>query len=49
LVPALSSDGNFSIALSPAQQDGATLTVTATDAAGNASPPYNVTGTAESS
>jgi hypothetical protein len=28
------SDGNFSIALSPAQQDGATLTVTATDAAG---------------
>ena len=31
------SDGNFSIALSPAQLDPTTLTVTATDAAGNAS------------
>lgn len=32
------SDGSFSIALSPAQLDPTTLTVTATDAAGNASP-----------
>ncbi|MCK6896213.1 BapA/Bap/LapF family large adhesin [Enterobacter bugandensis] len=31
------SDGSFSIALSPAQLDPTTLTVTATDAAGNAS------------
>ncbi|MCM7674889.1 Ig-like domain-containing protein [Enterobacter chengduensis] len=31
-------DGSFSIALSPAQLDPATLTVSATDAAGNASP-----------
>ena len=33
----VAGDGNFSIALSPAQLDPATLTVTATDAAGNAS------------
>jgi hypothetical protein len=41
------SGGNFSMALSPAQQDGAALTVTATDAAGNSSPEasYTVTGT----
>ncbi|HHU4045151.1 TPA: BapA/Bap/LapF family large adhesin [Enterobacter cloacae] len=41
------SGGNFSVALSPAQQDGAALTITATDAAGNLSPEasYTVTGT----
>lgn len=41
------SGGNFSVALSPAQQDGAALTITATDAAGNLSPKasYTVTGT----
>lgn len=41
------SGGNFSVALSPAQQDGAVLTVTATDAAGHLSPEasYTVTGT----
>ncbi|MDK9359064.1 Ig-like domain-containing protein [Lelliottia sp. V106_10] len=39
--------GNFSIALSPAQNNETTLTVTATDAAGNASGPtsYQVTDT----
>ncbi|MGX4847617.1 BapA/Bap/LapF family large adhesin [Enterobacter cloacae] len=38
-------DGSFSIALSPAQLDPTTLTVSATDAAGNASPgtPFIVT------
>jgi hypothetical protein len=42
----VAASGNFSIAVSPAQQDGATLTVTATDASGNASPmQLNVTGT----
>ncbi|MGK4352154.1 BapA/Bap/LapF family large adhesin [Enterobacter sichuanensis] len=41
------ADGSFSIALSPAQQDGKTLTVIATDEAGNGSPgaSYTVTGT----
>ncbi|MFV7477277.1 BapA/Bap/LapF family large adhesin [Enterobacter pseudoroggenkampii] len=34
----VASDGSFSIALSPAQLDPTTLTVSATDAAGNASP-----------
>lgn len=34
----VAGDGSFSIALSPAQLDPATLTVTATDAAGNSSP-----------
>lgn len=43
----VATGGNFSIAVSPAQQDGATLTVTATDAAGHESPVanYTVTGT----
>lgn len=38
-------DGSFSIALSPAQLDPTTLTVSATDSAGNASPgtPFIVT------
>ena len=31
------SDGNYSVTLSPAQSDGSTLTVTATDASGNES------------
>ncbi|WP_318594458.1 BapA/Bap/LapF family large adhesin [Enterobacter kobei] len=41
------STGNFSIAVSPAPQDGATLTVSATDASGRTSPDatYNVIGT----
>ncbi|MFP2431892.1 BapA/Bap/LapF family large adhesin [Enterobacter ludwigii] len=43
----VATGGTFSIALSPAQTDGAVLTVTATDAAGNLSPEasYTVTGT----
>lgn len=43
----VATGGNFSIAVSPAPQDGATLTVTATDASGRTSPDatYNVTGT----
>ncbi|WP_048996640.1 BapA/Bap/LapF family large adhesin [Enterobacter kobei] len=41
------STGNFSIAVSPAPQDGASLTVSATDASGRTSPDatYNVIGT----
>ncbi|MEH3775584.1 Ig-like domain-containing protein [Enterobacter asburiae] len=43
----VATGGSFSIAVSPAPQDGATLTVTATDASGRTSPDatYNVTGT----
>ncbi|MEL4871182.1 BapA/Bap/LapF family large adhesin [Pantoea agglomerans] len=43
----VATGGNFSIAVSPAPQDGATLTVTATDASGRTSPDatYNVSGT----
>lgn len=36
------SDGSFSLTLSPAQADGAELTVTSTDAAGNVSPETSV-------
>ena len=41
------STGNFSIAVSPAPQDGASLTVSAADASGRTSPDatYNVIGT----
>lgn len=43
----VATGGSFSIAVSPAPQDGATLTVTATDASGRTSvdATYNVTGT----
>ncbi|MBS7442560.1 BapA/Bap/LapF family large adhesin [Enterobacter sp. 120016] len=43
----VATGGSFSIAVSPAPLDGATLTVTATDASGRTSPDatYNVTGT----
>lgn len=43
----VATGGNFSIAISPAPQDGATLTVSATDASGRTSldATYNVTGT----
>jgi VCBS repeat-containing protein len=43
----VATGGNFSIALSPAQQDGAVLTVTATDASGRTSPEadFTVSGT----
>ena len=43
----MATGGSFSIAVSPAPQDGATLTVTATDASGRTSvdATYNVTGT----
>ncbi|MCU6329264.1 type I secretion C-terminal target domain-containing protein, partial [Enterobacter quasiroggenkampii] len=43
----VATGGSFSIAVSPAPQDGATLTVTATDASGRISvdATYNVTGT----
>ncbi|MEE9658809.1 BapA/Bap/LapF family large adhesin [Enterobacter cloacae complex sp. CARB60] len=43
----VATGGNFSIAISPVPQDGAALTVSATDASGRTSPDatYNVTGT----
>ncbi|MFE1574364.1 Ig-like domain-containing protein [Comamonas odontotermitis] len=37
------TDGKYTVALSPAQPNGATLSVTATDAAGNTSAPTSVT------
>lgn len=39
----VASDGTFSVTLDPPQFDGEQLQVTATDAAGNASPPASVT------
>ncbi len=39
----VAADGTFSLTLSPAQTDGQALTVTATDAAGNVSPPAQAT------